>query len=309
MTVPSKRRYATALTVIAASSSAGPAGLERDTRAKSVLAATITLLNTLLPMMYAITALAYFVDFLRDDPLARQAARPLLFTVVGLHGVYLALRTVLFEHIPLASVFEVMTIVAFAVSLVYLYVELRTRTHKTGMFLLAFSFVFQTVSSAFISSTGAFPPILQSPLFAVHTGAAVLGYTAFAVSAIYGVLYLLLYHDLKSSRFGVFYRRLPSLDILAKMSLRAAVLGVVFLTVTIVFGAIWASQSFPNFWEDPKFIMTGFVWLIYVAGIGLHYALGWAGRRTVYVSLVGFGLIVFSMLAATFWVPSFHGFS
>src|SRR6185369_16595988 len=150
-------------------------------------------------MLYAITALAYMVDFLRDDPLARGATRPLLFTVASLHAVYLCLRTVLYEHVPLASIFEVMTIVAFAVVIVYLYVELRSRTHKTGMFLISFSFVFQTISSAFISSTGDFPPILRSPLFAIHTGSAVLGYTAFAVSAIYGVLYLLLYHDLKAS--------------------------------------------------------------------------------------------------------------
>src|SRR5437867_8923017 len=108
-----------------------------------------------------------------------------------------------------------MTTVAFAVALVYFYVEFRAKTHKTGMFLLSFSFVFQTISSAFISNTGDFPDILRSPLFGIHTGAAVLGYTAFAVSAIYGVLFLLLYHDLKASRFGLIYQRLPSLEILA----------------------------------------------------------------------------------------------
>jgi ABC-type uncharacterized transport system permease subunit len=273
------------------------------------LHATISLLNTLLPMLYAIAALAYLVDFFRDDPLAEKAAWPLLVLVVALHATYLALRTSLYEHIPLASMFEVMTVVAFAVAVVYLYVEYRTKTHKTGMFLITFSFVFQTISSAFIKTTGDFPVILRSPLFGIHTGSAVIGYTAFAVSAIYGVLYLLLYHDLKASRFGVFYQRLPSLDILAKMSLRAAVFGVVFLTSTILFGAIWASQKFPNFYEDPKFIMTLVVWSIYVLGILLHYGRGWAGKRTVYFSLFGFALIVFSMIAARYWLPSFHGFA
>ena len=151
--------------------------------------ATINLLNTLLPMLYAVAAINYSIDFFREDPFAKRIARPLLGTVVGLHVLYLALRTGLYEHIPLASIFEVMTTVAFAVSAVYLYVELRTKTHKTGMFLISFSFVFQTVSSAFISNKGDFPDILRSPLFAIHTGSAVLGYTAFAVSAIYGVLF------------------------------------------------------------------------------------------------------------------------
>lgn len=271
--------------------------------------ASLSLLNTLLPMLYGMAALAYLIDFFRDDPLARRAARPLLAAVIGLHAFYLALRTGLYEHVPLASIFEVMTTVAFAVAVVYSYVELRSRTHKTGMFLIAFSFVFQTLSSAFISIPGDFPPILRSPLFGIHTGSAVLGYTAFAVSAIYGVLYLLLYHELKASRFGLLYRRLPPLDSLAMMSFRATVLGVVFLTVTIVIGAVWAAQRFPGFYEDPKFILTAGVWVVYSVGIVLHYGFGWAGRRTVYFSLFGFALIVFSVMAARLWLPSFHGFA
>lgn len=271
--------------------------------------ATLSLINTLLPMLYGIAAIAYAVDFFREDPLVMRGARPILAGTVALHALYLALRTVLYEHIPLASLYEVMTTVAFAVAVVYSYVELRTKTHKTGMFLLAFSFVFQTLSSAFISNTGNFPPILRSPLFSVHTLSAVLGYTAFAVSAIYGLLYLLLYRDLKTSRFGLVYQRLPPLDMLAMMSLRAAVAGQVFLTVTIAGGALWASQQFPGFWQDPKFIMTGFIWLVYGTGIALHYGLGWTGRRTIWLSLVGFALIVLSVMAARFWLPSFHGFA
>jgi ABC-type uncharacterized transport system permease subunit len=221
----------------------------------------------------------------------------------------LALRTGLYEHVPLASIFELMTTVAFSVAVVYLYVELRTRTYKTGLFVVLFSFVFQTISSAFISNTGNFPAILRSPLFAVHTGAAVLGYTAFAVSAIYGVLYLLLYHDLKASRFGLVYQKLPPLEVLAKMSLRAAVLGVVFLTVTIAIGVLWASQQgVPDFYRDPQLIFTVCVWMVYAAGCALHYWFGWSGRRTIYFSLVGFSLIVLSVMAARLWLVSFHGF-
>ncbi len=63
-------------------------------------------------------------------------------------------------------------------------------------------------------------------MFGLHAGMAILGYSAFAVSAIYGFLFLLLYHDLKSTHFGLIYRRLPSLDVLAKMNIRAAVLGL-----------------------------------------------------------------------------------
>lgn len=268
----------------------------------------INLLNTLLPMLYAIATVNYSIDFFREDPFAKRIARPLLGVVLTLHLLFIALRTAQYEHLPMASIFEVMTLVAFALAAVYCYLESSARTHKTGMFVVAFAFVFQTISSAFVSNDTTFPEILRSPLFAIHTGSAVLGYTAFAVSAIYGVLFLLLYHDLKASRFGIVYQRLPSLEVLARMSLRAATVGVVFLTVTIVIGVVWASQQFEGFYGDPKFILTVVVWLVYAAGVALHHWLGWSGRKTIYFSLVGFALIVFSVVAAKLWLPSFHGF-
>jgi HemX protein len=128
------------------------------------------------------------------------------------------------------------------------------------------------------------------------------------VSAIHGLLFLLLYHQLKSHRFGLIWRRLPSLELLASMSLRAAVLGLVFLTVTIVIGVLWATQRFPGFYGDSKFIMTLLVWFVYGIGIALHYWLGWSGRQTIFLSLVGFVLMVISM-AVRLWLPSFHGFA
>jgi len=275
----------------------------------TILNAAIHLLNTLLPMLYALAALAYAVDFFRDDRLATKATRPMLVLVIVLHAMYLALRTLSYKHIPLASISEVMTTTAFAVTVVYYYVEFRTGTHKTGMFLLTFSFLFQTVSSAFISEMGVFPEVLKSPLFGVHTGSAVLGYTAFAVSAIYGVLYLLLYHDLKSNRFGIVYRHLPSLDLLSTMSRRAAVLGLLFLTITISLGTLWGYLErvrFPHFYRDPKPISTVIVWVVYAIGAVLHYGFGWTGRRTVHFSLFGFALLVISIMAVRLWIPSFH---
>ena len=186
--------------------------------------ATIRLLNTMLPMLYALAVVAYAVDFFREDPFAARAARVLMETILVLHALFIGLRTALYEHVPLASTAEVMTTVAFALALVYLFVEWRSKVRKTGMFLISFSFVFQTVSSAFISNRS-FPGVLRSPLFALHTVTAVLGYTAFAASAVYGLLFLLLYHELKKSRFGLVYERLPPLEVLARMSLGAVAFG------------------------------------------------------------------------------------
>ncbi len=49
----------------------------------TILNAAIHLLNTLLPMLYALAALAYLVDFFRDDRLATKATRPMLGLVIS----------------------------------------------------------------------------------------------------------------------------------------------------------------------------------------------------------------------------------
>ena len=228
---------------------------------------------------------------------------------LALHIGYFGLRSVLFQHIPLTSMAEVMTTIALAVALVYVTVERRTREHKTGVFLIVVSFALQTFSSAFIQNREDFPDVLRSPLFIVHTIAAVVGYTAFAVSAIYGILFLLLYHELKKHRFGLIYERLPPLEALARLSVGAIMVGVVSLAVTIAGGALWAASEFPGFTTDPKFLLTIATWLVYLTTLALHYGRHWSGRRTILFSLVGFTLLVFSSLAVKLWFDSFHVFN
>lgn len=270
---------------------------------------TIRLLNTLLPMLYALAVAAYALAFFRDDRLAGRVGRALTEVTLLAHATYLALLTMRFAHVPLASPAELMTTVAFASAAAYVYVERRSGVASTGTFLLSISFVLQTLSSAFIEPMASFPELLRSPLFAVHTVAAVLGYTGFCVSAVYGGLYLLLYWELKRSRFGLVYDRLPPLETLARMSLRAVVFGLAFLTVTIACGSLWAATEFPGFVRDPKFALTVLVWLIYAGAAWLHYVRRWSGRRAIRISLVGFAALVLAVLAARLVFQSFHVFA
>lgn len=269
----------------------------------------IRLLNTLLPMAYALAVAAYALEFFRADRLAGRAARRLMDLVLATHAGYLGLLTARYAHVPLASSAELMTTVAFAAAVTYVFVERRSGVGSTGTFLVSFSFLLQTLSSAFIEPSASFPALLRSPLFVVHTVAAVLGYTGFAVSAVYGALYLTLHWELKRSRFGLVYDRLPSLETLARMSLRAALFGVGFLTATIAFGSLWAAREFPGFFRDPKFVLTVTVWLIYAAAVWLHYLRHWSGRRAIRISLGGFCALVLAGLAARLLFDSFHVFA
>jgi ABC-type transport system involved in cytochrome c biogenesis permease subunit len=273
---------------------------------------SIELLRILLPIAYALAEVCYLSLFLRDDALARRLATPLLLLAVVLHALFIVLRGIAMARHPIGSPLEALTILAFAVALVHLIVELTHKNQGAGVFVIGVVFVFQLVASTFMELFEA-PPrleiLLQSPLFGLHTGTAILGYSGFAVSAAYGLLFLLLYRELKASRFGRIYERLPSLDLLASMTVRAAGVGLFFLTIAMIAGIVWSVRLDYDVFRDPKFVTTVILWVVYGACIGAHYLLGWHERRVIYFSLIGFLIMLFSLAAVHVLFRSFHSFA
>lgn len=266
-------------------------------------------LAVVLPLVYALLCGAYALVFFRDEPAVARALKPTLTTVLLLHALYVVLRIMLFRHFPLATVFESLTMIAFALVFVYWIIERIVRNQNTGVFVLGLVFLFQTVSSAFIGHEGPINPILRSAWFGIHTTTAVVGYAAFALSAVYGTLYLMLHHELKASRFGIIYGRLPSLDTLATMHERAVLVGLVALTGAVVVGIGWLPRVFGWMLTDPKVLLTVTIWVLYLLVV-LAQRYGWMSRsRLIYVSIVGFIFLVFSTIAVNLWLHSFHAFT
>jgi HemX protein len=260
------------------------------------------------PTLYIMTLVLYGLHFFGKARGWARFARPAFIVTLAIHALYLADFILAHRRIPLAAAPEILTVVAFMTGVAYFWVETHTRDLSTGVFLLGFTTLVQFASSGRIVLDLQVPDLLRMPSFGIHTGAAILGYSAFAVSAIYGVLFLLLYHELKSTHFGLFYRRMPPLEILGQMNIRAAVLGLSSLTVAIVTGVIWASRLHPGFARDPMFLITLAVWVIYAITIFTYYRLGWRGKRAIYLSICGFILMGLTLAAVGAFVHSFHRF-
>jgi ABC-type transport system involved in cytochrome c biogenesis permease subunit len=135
---------------------------------------------------------------------------PVLVGVIAVHLLSFAARTLSFDHPPITSVFEIMTMPAVCIAVAYLYIEVRTRAITTGFFVLLLALLFQKVYSFFIKDLLRIPEFLHRMVLGFHVAAALLRYTGISLSAVYGPLYLMLYHDIRSSRFGIMYDRLPN---------------------------------------------------------------------------------------------------
>ena len=139
--------------------------------------------------------------------------------------------------------------------------------------------------------------------------AALLGYVGFLISALYGLLYLGLYRMLKTRRFGLFFKKMPALDLLAQMNWHAAVVGFVCMTAAIALGVELSRHLEVPFAHDAKFIQSVAGWLLYGLLLVARYALGWKGRRQVVMSIACFALLAVSAAVVRFFFDTFHQFT
>lgn len=281
-----------------------------DCRGFTSMLTLIDLFTALLPLLYGLSAANYSLYFIRREPFAERSCTPLLVITVALHLLSLLTRYLYFGRYPIATVPEVLTVIAFSVALVYLYVERATHSKATGVFLITVAGGIQLIASTFlVHAPAAEAPLLnRTPIWWVHTSLAVLGYTAFSVGAVYGLMFILLYRALKRKKFGLIFERLPSLDVLANMGMGAALLGWILLTGAIVLGAVMSFKLVPSFYSDPKVISSVIAWGAYALAVGAYFLLGWRGARTVYLSLVAFGIALLTMLGSVLPGGSFHVF-
>ena len=266
-------------------------------------------MNILLPVLYAFTLGAYWYDFTYEKKNLTNSKRIFLFVTVVLHVFYLFARTIEFNHPPITTKFEIFTVLAFSIAFSYFLLELLTDIRGTGLFIILFALIFQLVSSLFIEDLMEVKEVLRNRLLGLHVISALLGYSGITISAVYGVLFIILYKSLKLSKFGLIFKRLPSLETLEKLSFYSLVIGFILLTIAIIIGSIWLPAAFPDFsYWDPKLISTGIVWIIYGAGIIAKLAANWYGKKVITFSLVGFVMTIISLMLGVFFENSFHMF-
>jgi len=268
-------------------------------------------LNTLLhimPVLYGIAFFDYILLFASDDRVARRLARPLLLTALGVNAIYFLVYTAFYQHVPLVTVYQVLGAIGLALTATYVWVESRTKTQYTGPFILFLVLVFQIVAAEFPNLDPKVPDLLRNGMFSLHVMAAVLGYSAFAVAAVYGLLYLLLYRNMRNKRFGLVFRRLPPLETLDAMNFHASIAGFGFLSLAVVMGFLWSLRVIHPWHLDPKITVAVATLVVYGAAIAGRQFGTWRGSKLAYSSLFGFLAVLFSMFGVNFFFTRFHEF-
>jgi cytochrome c-type biogenesis protein CcsB len=224
-----------------------------------------------------------------------------------LHAVALALTTIQTGRLPLTDVRSALSFFAFSVTTAFFMVYLKYRITSLGIFMLPFVFVLSLISALrppqSFSSAG-----FRGGWLLVHIASMLLGYTGLFLTSVGAIMYLIQESELKSKKPHAFYYRLPSLEVCDELYYRSLVFGLIFLSLGILTGAVWASRTWHGPWQlDPKIVASLVTWIIYLILFSTRLSGSGRRRRAAYVAIFGFAAVMVTFLGISF-VSSQHGF-
>jgi len=277
----------------------------------------LTVLTILLPLGYLAVWASYLWLFYTDDQRARRICSRAAAALVLAHVGALAARGVALQRLPMGTQAEFLGALALAVLGTYLVIERRLRAKQTGFLTAGAAALMMVIASLAGPGTASTSPLLHDPGFAGHAVLVLLAYTALSLSFLYAILYLVLARQLMRRRFGLLFRRLPSLETLERMSVVAVEMGVPLLFLALALGHLWmydlaervppetAAKLTP--W-DPKILLSWVIFLAYTAGLIGHRFWGWRGRKMNILAVAAFTTVVLGMGAIHHFFPTFHRF-
>jgi ABC-type uncharacterized transport system permease subunit len=240
-----------------------------------------------------------------SDALARATT---LLLVSGLlcHFAALEVRARKIHSVPYRDLSDSMSFFAWMIAVTYVFLFFRHRERSTGPFLIPLVILFQAVSLLTRPPTLPARKELSGSLFAFHVTTAILGYAALSLSFILALLYLVQNRQLRRRRTGLLFSRLPALDVLDRMEHTAVAVGVAALGVSITLGMVWARKNWGTVW-DAKLGATLLVLAVYAVAL-FASPLGLKGKKTAFVSIFGFSLVLFSYTVVNLFVSKEHVF-
>src|SRR5918994_6354881 len=257
-------------------------------------------------IIYSIAFAAYTIHFARREPAAGRTATALLVGGAMLHTFIIGMQTMEAGHVPFAGATQAISTFVWLLAFAYLYTEVTTEERGLGIFILPIIVLLQVLPT--VQTPGAEPrsPVLESPLFWIHVSAMLGAYASFGLAAVIGITYVLQFKEIKAKHLRFFFTRLPSLQALDVMNSRSVLIGWILMTAGLIAGAVWIVQArtlAPDdprvqamSLADPKIFVAIITWSVYTFGMIARRAIGWRGKRSAYLSAVGFAIVLLNFV-------------
>jgi len=226
----------------------------------------------------------------------------------GLVAHYFALlqRARGLHTVPYHDLSGSMSLFGWLLALTYLSLELFHRQRSVGAFVLPFVLAFFLFAQLSPPDRLAAPPA-TGVIFAFHVTLSILAYAAFGLSCVLSVIYLGEQRLLHEHRIGDVVWRLPSLDLLDRMSQSSVLVGLISIAIGTAMGFVWVDRLTGNVWHyDPKYAVTLLVLAAYVFYLRLARNPSWRGARASQLCIFNFAIVIFSFTIVNLFFSHAH---
>ena len=264
------------------------------------------ILFTIVMLLYFAAMILYFAYIaVKKEPVAKAAVGLQLLGLV-LHTAALVVRGIGAGRLPFTNQYEFATSFAWGLCLISLIFVLKFRFPVLGAFAAPVIFLIIGYAAMQSKDVHALMPALQSNWLAFHVSTAIIAYGAFGVSFVLSIIFLL--RD-KAKEGGFWDLHVPGREKLDLISYRSVALGLLFLTFTIITGAIWAERAWGSYWSwDPKETWSLVTWIIYMVYLHLRMRYGWSGKAAAIFAVAGFICVMFTYIGVNTFLPGVHSY-
>src|SRR5580693_536047 len=261
----------------------------------------------LLTTVAYVLSLGFYVRFLNTGRVPTGRLGTLLLAA-GLVAHYFALleRSRGLHTVPYHDLYGSMSLFGWLLALTYLGLELFHRQRSVGAFVLPFILVF-FLAAHLAPADRLSPAPARGVVFAFHVTLSILAYAAFALSAVFSLIFLAEERLLKRHKLGDVVWRLPPLELLERMSRSSVFVGLISIAIGTVLGFVWVDRLHGQIWYyDPKYVITLLVLLLYVLYFQLARTASWRGARASKLCIFIFFVVVMSFTVVNLYVSQSH---
>jgi len=258
---------------------------------------------------YLLSTLIYALSLALNKAFLEKPGYYSILTGFVIHFASVLTRYFAAGYTPITNIYESLSFLSLCIAGFFIYIRRVYRVHMIGCIIAPLVALIVIMSLNFPSDIKPLVPALKSAWLPIHTILSFIGNSIFIVGFFISLLYLAVEKEIKRKRAFFFSEKFPSLSTLDRINYRCMSLGFPFLTAGIITGSIWAGFAWGSYWRwDPKETWSLITWIVYAILFHNRLALGWRGKRTAYMMILGFMLIVFTFLGVNFLLKGNHAY-
>lgn len=232
-------------------------------------------------IVYGLSLIGYFIDFIQHNQKANQAA----FWLLGI--VWLLQTAILIDQFLFENSFPVLTLNEglFFYAWVLITFSLIINRLFTIYFIVFFLNVFSFCILLLYTLTSAQKQVYHTgvkfvhEILITHITLAIVSYGFFTLSFLFSLMYLVQYLFLKNKKGLKWVWRFADLRKLDTYSFKTVTLGVPLLLIGLILGLLWAHVADAElYWFDPKTFGSIFVLVVYIVYLFLRVGRGHQGK-------------------------------